>query len=101
MSSSAAGGCCVTLDLTTDLADLAWLAGRLAASEPTPQCRLMRLLAARAYRGAAWRRFVSAMRFDQPEWYALSAHHLDKAIEYEWLARAIELGVHPSGLKKS
>lgn len=86
-----------------DLADLAWLAGRLVASEPTPQCRLLRLLAARAYRRAAWQRFVSAMRFDLPEWpdwRVLSDIHLDKAIELEWLARAIELGVHPWDLHR-
>lgn len=81
-----------------DLADLAWRAGELVASEPTPQCRLLRLLVARAFRRAAWQRFVSAMRFDPPlcdDWRLLSAIHLDKAIDLEWLARATELGVHP------
>jgi hypothetical protein len=78
-----------------DLADLAWIAGRLVASEPTPRCQLLRLLAARAYRFAAWERFASALRFDAPEWRGLSLHHLDKAIELECLARHIELGIHP------
>lgn len=85
-----------------DLADLAWLAGRLVASEPTPQCRLLRLLTARAYRRAAWHRFVCAMRWELPlpDWRVLSDIHLDKAIELEWLARAIELGVHPWDLHR-
>lgn len=98
-----------------DLADLAWLAGRLVASEPTPRCQLLRLLAARAYRAAAWRRLIDAIRFEAVAatypWPAMSrtrsgdnasdhcrelaANYLQTAIELEFLALSIERGRRP------